>query len=314
MQFRTQIEVPQCSYQLSHELRGLSLGSCFSATIGNKLLAAKFPISVNPFGTVYNPCSIKNCVDMIVGKRTFSESDVFYENGVWQSFLLHTDFSSIQKETIVSHCKTVIADLQNSKSIDYVIITLGTAWIYEFKKTGEVVSNCHKISANHFNRRKLSVVECVSVLQEAIHSLQAINENVHIILTVSPIRHWKDGAHENQLSKATLLLSIEELQKQNKNIHYFPAYELIFDDLRDYRFYSEDMLHPNDVAIQYVWEQFSNTFFSPITKERIQRIERVTKALAHKPFNPESEEYKTFRKKNEAELEAIQKELRDLVK
>lgn len=308
MQFKTTIDVPHSAFEISHAQKGMSVGSCFSTNIGNRLHNAKFPILVNPLGTIYNPVSIANTIDLLLGTKAFDEQQVFFANGVWQSYYLHTSFSSVTKDEVLRKFQAVKEDFQqNFKSLDYVILTLGTAWVYELKSSKQIVNNCHKTPASQFNRRRLSVAECVSVLKHAIEQLRNENPNLHVIFTVSPIRHWKDGAHENQVSKSTLFLAIEELQNSLRNIFYFPAYELLMDDLRDYRFYADDMLHPSDVAIEYIWEKFSETYFSKETKDVIKQIDSIQKALEHKPFNAESEDYKLFLEKTKAEIEILQK-------
>lgn len=308
MQFKTTIDVPHSAFEISHSQTGMSVGSCFSTNIGNRLHNAKFPILVNPLGTIYNPVSIANTIDLLFGAKSMDEQQFFYANGVWQSYFLHTSFSSVSKDEVLQKFQSVKDEFQNKfKSLDYVIVTLGTAWVYELKSSKQIVNNCHKTPASQFNRKRLSVEECVLVLKESIEKLRNVNPNLHVIFTVSPIRHWKDGAHENQVSKSTLFLAIEELQNSEQNISYFPAYELLMDDLRDYRFYADDMLHPSDVAIEYIWEKFSETYFSKETKDVIKRIEFIRKALEHKPFNAESEEYQSFLAKTKAEMEVLQK-------
>lgn len=307
MQFKTTIDVPHSAFEISHAQKGMSVGSCFSTNIGSRLHNAKFPILVNPLGTIYNPVSIANTIDLLLGTKAFDEQQIFFANGVWQSYYLHTSFSSVTKDEVLRKFQAVKEDFQqNFKSLDYVILTLGTAWVYELKSSKQIVNNCHKTPASQFNRRRLSVAECVSVLKHAIEQLRNENPNLHVIFTVSPIRHWKDGAHENQVSKSTLFLAIEELQNSLRNIFYFPAYELLMDDLRDYRFYADDMLHPSDVAIEYIWKKFSETYFSKETKDVIKQIDSIQKALEHKPFNAESEAYKEFLTKQKLLCDDIQ--------
>ncbi len=307
MQFKTTIDVPHSAFEISYAQKGMSVGSCFSTNIGSRLHNAKFPILVNPLGTIYNPVSIANTIDLLLGTKAFDEQQVFFANGVWQSYYLHTSFSSVTKDEVLRKFQAVKEDFQqNFKSLDYVILTLGTAWVYELKSSKQIVNNCHKTPASQFNRRRLSVAECVSVLKHAIEQLRNENPNLHVIFTVSPIRHWKDGAHENQVSKSTLFLAIDELQNTLKNISYFAAYELLMDDLRDYRFYADDMLHPSDVAIEYICEKFSETYFSKETKDVIKQIDSIQKALEHKPFNAESEAYKEFLTKQKLLCDDIQ--------
>lgn len=298
MRFRTQIDVPRSVYTISYAQRGISFGSCFSETIGNRLAGYKFPILVNPFGTIYNPHSIKTNVELLLGKRTLQEADVFCQNDIWQSFLLHTTFSSVQKDAVFQSVTRQIEFYnKNFQAVDYVLFTLGTAWVYQYKETGEIVCNCHKVAANKFVRRRLSVDECVTVLQDTIELLRSRHPGIRVVFTVSPIRHWKDGAHENQISKSTLLLAIEELQSHLEGVDYFPAYELLMDDLRDYRFYADDMLHPNSQAVDYIWEQFQKVYLSSETLAQLDRIKSIKQALSHRPFNAESREYRLFLEK-----------------
>lgn len=306
MQFRTQIDVPRSAHTISYAQRGISFGSCFSETIGNRLAEYKFPIFVNPFGTIYNPYSIKSNVELLLGKRVLQESDVFCHNDIWQSFWLHTTFSSVQKDTVF---QSVIAQQENYKqnfqTVDYVLITLGTAWVYQLQETGEIVCNCHKVPASNFIRRRLSVEECVSVLEETITMLREQHPTLRVIFTVSPIRHWKDGAHQNQISKSILLLAIEELQNRVEAVDYFPAYELLLDDLRDYRFYADDLLHPSSQAVEYIWEQFQNMYFSPETKQLLKRVQSIKQAVCHRPFNAESRDYRLFVEKTIDDCEQL---------
>lgn len=309
MQFKTTIDVPHSSFEISHAHKGMAIGSCFTTNIGNRLLAAKFPILVNPLGTVYNPVSIAQTIDLLLGEIPFDEQQIFFANDVWQSYYLHTSFSSVNKQEVLQSFNNVRNEfLKRFQSVDYLFLTLGTAWVYELNETKQIVNNCHKTPASQFNRRKLSVEECVSILGKSIARLRRKNPDLHVIFTVSPIRHWKDGAHENQVSKATLFLAIDELQKTAKNIGYFPAYELLMDDLRDYRFYDEDMLHPSATAVEYIWEKFSETYFSKQTIGLISQIGAIHKAIEHRPFNAESSLYKTFIQNTLRDCETLSKE------
>ena len=308
MQFKTTIDVPHSLFEISHTHKGMAIGSCFTTNIGNRLSVAKFPILVNPLGTVYNPVSVAQTIDLLLGEIPFSEQDLFFANDVWQSYYLHTSFSSIdKKEVIRSFTEIKNVFFEKFHFFDYLLLTLGTAWVYELNETKRIVNNCHKTSSSQFTRKKLSVEECISVLKKSILQLQKINPNLQVIFTVSPIRHWKDGAHENQVSKSTLFLAIDSLQKSIQNISYFPAYELLMDDLRDYRFYDEDMLHPNATAVEYIWENFSKTYFSKETFNLISKIEAIQKAIEHRPFNAQSRSYKMFIQKTIEDCEALSK-------
>lgn len=308
MQFKTTIDIPHSSFEISHTLKGMAIGSCFTTNIGNRLQAAKFPILVNPLGTVYNPVSVAQTIDLLLGEIPFGEQDIFFANDVWQSYFLHTSFSRVEKQEVIRSFNKVRNNfLKNFQSLDYLFLTLGTAWVYELNGTKQIVNNCHKTPSSQFTRKKLSVEECVSVLEKSILRLQKINPNLQVIFTVSPIRHWKDGAHENQVSKSTLFLAIDSLQKSMQNIGYFPAYELLMDDLRDYRFYEEDMLHPSVTAVEYIWEKFSETYFSIETINLNANIEAIQKATKHRPFNANSESYNLFIQNTIAKCKTLSK-------
>lgn len=295
MKFKTDIEIPHAPFEITHGTCGIFIGSCFTTNIGEKLEKRKFPVLINPTGTVYNPVSITNTIELLLGDISFNERDIFNDNDIWQSYWLHTSFSSIHKEDVMKRFQTTKQNFSTLlPHLDYIFITLGTAWVYILKENGMIVNNCHKSPASYFKRRRLGVEECVNTLQKLIFLIREQRPKTKFIFTVSPIRHWKDGAHENQISKATLLLCIEELQKNNRDILYFPAYEILMDELRDYRFYDNDMLHPNTSAIQYIWETFQKTYFTQETCAVTKKIEDIHKAIEHKPFNENSPQYIQF--------------------
>jgi len=190
---------------------------------------------------------------------------------------------------------------------NHLMITFGTAWVYRLQGSDGVVANCHKLPEKQFTRGRLSVEEIVACWQPLLARLKAVNPPIRLLFTVSPIRHWRDGAHENQLSKATLLLAIEQLQKQC-DADYFPAYELMMDELRDYRFYAADMLHPSDVAVDYLWERFSDTRFDAATRAAMHEVEQINKALAHRPLNPDTDEYRRFNAQTRERIETLQRQ------
>jgi hypothetical protein len=306
MQFRTEISLKKTKRQIAYPDNITLLGSCFAENIGNMLKNNKFNVDVNPFGILYNPLSIENALRILLEKRFFSEKDLFFHNGVWSSFAHHGSFSSIcQNETLQNVNSKIITSSEKLSKIDFLLITFGTAWVYE--KDDKIVTNCHKLPEKEFQRRRLSILEIVDCYTKLIADIQKINPDFNVIFTVSPIRHWKDGAHENQISKSTLLLAINELQNKFENIDYFPAYEIVLDELRDYRFYEEDMLHPNLLAVNYIWEKFSEIYFSGETQNIQKEIEQITKAEAHRPFNPQTAEYQDFLQNLEIKKTDIQK-------
>lgn len=295
MDFRTIIPISPFENQIKHSHQLMMIGSCFTESIGERLQQAKFNVDINPFGIQYNPLSVASTLERLITKQKFTSNDIFQQGDQWHSFSHHSCFSGNTQDaclqTINLRLKQSTANLQQT---DYLFITFGTAWVYELTETGQLVSNCHKLPDTHFTRRRLTVEEIVAKYKELIEQLNAQQPTLKIVFTVSPIRHWKDGAHDNNISKSILLLAIDTLQQEFDNVSYFPSYELIMDDLRDYRFYAEDMLHPNSTAIDYIWGRFSDCYFSAETKNMANEMEKLSRALTHRPFNAEGEEYKKF--------------------
>jgi hypothetical protein len=295
MQFRTEIPISKAPTEITYKDRVILMGSCFAENIGNCLVFNKFNVDVNPFGVLYNPYSIAKSVRRLITGEMFSASDLIFHNGLWSSFAHHGSFSDASQTVCLDKINQRLANSSVMlKNADYLIITFGTAWVYEQKETNEIVANCHKFPEKNFIRRRLSVNEIVNTFISLLSDVQEVSPKIKFVFTVSPIRHWKDGAHENQISKSTLLLAINELQERVASIQYFSAYEIVIDELRDYRFYNEDMIHPNNTAIQYIWEKFSQSYFSTQTLQLQSEIQQINKAEAHRPFNPETKEHKLF--------------------
>ena len=294
--FQTPIEIPKSSFSSSYEDRILTLGSCFAENIGRKLQDVYFDVDVNPFGVLYNPVSILNSIELLLQQKTFAVDDIFEYNSLWQSFSHSSLFTDISAEGCLNKINSRLGTVgELFKKADILLITFGTAWVFEEKESGRVVSNCHKLPASSFTRRRLEVNEIVDAFNCLICNLLNKNPELQIIFSVSPVRHWKDGAAENSVSKSTLLLAANELQEQFANVHYFPAYEIMMDELRDYRFYAPDMLHPSEVAIDYIWEKFCRTYFSESTLKIKKELEQLSADLAHRPLHPESEEFQRFK-------------------
>lgn len=296
MDFYTPVELPANMPRLMHADRLMLLGSCFATNIGAKLTDAKFRCDVNPYGVLYNPLSISAALREISVGKEYTLNDLFFFRECWHSPMHHGDFSSAEAEETLLHINSRLDEAhRNLSQLNCLLLTFGTAWVYETKDTGRIVANCHKQAEVAFNRRKLSVEEIVADYKALFKILFAHNAALKIFFTVSPIRHVRDGMHANALSKATLLLAIEQLQvAYPEQVFYFPAYELLMDELRDYRFYAEDMVHPSDVAVRYVWERFVQTCISTDALQIMEESENIRKALLHKPFHPESDEYKRF--------------------
>ncbi len=292
--FRTVVEIEENNCKIGYGNKILFIGSCFAENIGNKLLQSKFNSLINPFGIVYNPVSVANTMLSIIDNKRFTEDDLVYNN-MWHSFFHHGRFSHEDKEICLKNINESCLNSNNFlKKTDFLVITFGTSWVYEYKSSGKIVSNCHKLPSNNFVRYRLPVDYIVELYNDLIQKVRGINPDIKIIFTVSPVRHWKDGAHGNQLSKAVLLLSIDGIINNNKNVWYFPSYELIMDDLRDYRFYSRDMIHISDEAVDYIWQKFIDTFIDKQSQSVMAQIEKIKKALAHRPFSADSKTYLDF--------------------
>ncbi len=309
--FRTVFDIEPSQNKINHTTKILSLGSCFSENIGEKLLYYKLPVIINPFGILYNPESVANSIDILLENKQFSDADLFEYNSVWNSFYHHSRFSDIDKQHCLQKINISINNAANHlKKTRFLLITLGTSWVYKYKKNGQIVSNCHKIPAKEFLRFKLSTEHIVKRFSNTFDTLLQQNTDINIVFTVSPVRHLKDGAHENQLSKATLLLAIDELTKKYSKINYFPSYELIMDDLRDYRFYTDDMIHPSQQAVEYIWNKFKNVFINKQTNNFFKQIEDINRALQHRSFQPKSEAHRKFLKKTLEKINTLEEQLK----
>jgi len=254
------------------------------------------PTDLNPFGTLYNPASIAQAVRILLRPERFTAKDLFFSNDIYQSFSHHSRFSSpSQDECLKNINDRLFSSASSIRNCKRMIITFGTAWVYKLKSNNQIVANCHKLPEKMFDRTMLSVESIVEEWKKLLLSLWEQNPELKILFTVSPIRHWKDGAHNNQLSKATLLLAIEQLQTEFKEqTFYFPAYEIMLDELRDYRFYADDMFHPSALAIEYIWQRFIEKMMTNDSQQIIREWSEIQKAINHKPFQPQSEAYKQF--------------------
>ncbi len=293
--FRTTFNIPKGGTVIDFSSKIMMMGSCFAENIGEKFIQNKFQTLVNPFGVLYNPESIANSLEFLIKKKKFTEIDVFEHQGVWNSFYHHSRFSDTLKDRCLENINTQIEiGSQFLKKADYLIITLGTSWVYQLKKSGKIVTNCHKVPASEFERFRISKCDMVEKLRSVLKKIKNQNLNLKIIFTVSPVRHLKDGAIENQLSKASLLLTVHELISEFEKVSYFPSYEIMMDDLRDYRFYADDQVHPSKLAIDYIWDKFKSSWIDPKLSGVMKEIEKINQAIEHRPFQPESREYQKF--------------------
>jgi len=282
MKFRTEIPIPKYPFQISYQDRVLLLGSCFSDNIGSFLTNNRFSVLSNPFGTLFNPVSIANTLKMTLNPALFTEDYRYYFDHRWVSFAHHGSFSHSDENQFVKQINEQFRITKTFlKKTNFLFITFGTAYCYNFIERDLIVANCHKIPNTKFHKYCLNINEIVTIYKEITSILQSFNPSIHIIFTVSPVRHLGDGFHENQLSKSVLHLAVEQLTN-GKNIFYFPAYEILMDDLRDYRFYAEDLCHPNESAVRYMEEIFAESFFSQKTKKQLKEIEKENKFLNHR--------------------------------
>jgi len=307
MNLQTQIPLTKQKHNLiNYQSKLLLLGSCFSENIGNKLNYYKFQSKQNPFGILFHPKAIENLITKALNKEEYTESDVFFHNERWHCFDAHSVVSSTSKEELLNTLNTNInSTFLQLKNTSHIIITLGTAWVYREIATDTLVANCHKIPQKKFLKELLTVEE-VSESLEAINSLvKSINPETTIVYTVSPVRHIKDGFIENQRSKAHLLSAIHEVVEPRNAIYYFPSYEIVMDELRDYRFYDEDMIHPNKTAINYIWEKFKEVWITEDSYKTMQQVDTIQRGLNHKPFNSESEAHQIFLKRLQQKKETL---------
>lgn len=295
MEFRTKVELPVGQGEIRHSDSISLWGSCFAENIGKLLSDNKFDCDVNPFGVLYNPLSIAKSMSILLDGKTYHEKDLRFDKGIWYSLMHHSSFSSTnQSECLEKINLRIVKGREMLGKARWIIFTWGTARVYEWKETGEIVGNCHKLPDRLFTRRLLGVEEVVSVFGSLLKKIHLINPDAQFLFTVSPIRHAKDGMHGNQLNKAVLLLAIEKLCREIPSCHYFPSYEIMLDELRDYRFYADDMLHPTPLAVNYIWECFCSSFFTADTLRIMKDWQEIRKALEHRPFDAKSEAYYTF--------------------
>lgn len=293
--FRTPVNVPESKYKLDYETPSLWIGSCFTENIGSRLSRMKFPVAINPFGIIYNPVSVKNSLAILLERRLFTEKDLFFSNGLWNSFFHHTEYSDPNLENCLQNINKEITHAHEFlKKSRFLFITFGTARVYQLKTNGSTVSNCHKLPHSNFNRKLLEVDEIVSLYIDLIDKLTKFNPGIKVVFTISPVRHWKDGAEGNQVSKSSLVLVIYRLREMFGNVLYFPAYEIVMDELRDYRFYDRDMLHVNDQGVDYIWEKFMDAFISPAAFPVIKKIVSINQGIGHRPFKPDAKDYREF--------------------
>lgn len=305
--FRTELQAEKALTSITHEDMVMLIGSCFAENMGEKFSAYKFNTLVNPFGILFNPASIAQSLDILTHNSfVFSQKKLHFHNDEWFSFFHHGKFSNADlSECLDTINETLFSTRKQLQQTDYLILTLGSSIVYRYQ--GNVVANCHKLPQKEFTRTLLSIDEIISVLLKSILKIKKFNPNIKIIFTISPVRYIKDNMVENTLSKANLVVAVHRLLQQIDNSFYFPAYEIMMDDLRDYRFYNSDMIHPCDVAIDYIWELFSKTFFDKQTWSINEMVHEIRLAKNHRLKNPFSQESKKFKTKQINKIHQIKK-------
>ncbi len=307
MKLQTQVLLQKTKTPIDYDSQLLLLGSCFANNIGLKLQHLQFQHLSNPFGNLFHPLAITNLISNAITEKKYTAEDIFLQNERWHCFDAHSDLSDPSKESTLTQLNDGIEKTREQlyKST-HVIITLGTAWVYKHLLLNRRVANCHKIPVSAFEKELLSIEEITASLQQLVQAIKKINAKAIVVFTVSPVRHLKDGFVENQLSKAHLIASVHSVLKCTEAT-YFPAYELMMDELRDYRFYEADMVHPNALAVSYIWEKFKASWLSKDSYATMEKVKTVQSGLSHKPFNASSTEHQRFLKSLEEKITYLKK-------
>jgi hypothetical protein len=316
MDFQLPFTIPASMVHISHQDFVVLVGSCFTEHIGKRMLEGKFPALVNPQGILFNPMSIASNLETAISEKKYKNSDLFSLNGVWNNWDFHSSFSHIEIEAAINNVNgSIFCSHQFLSKAKYLIVTFGSAYQYFLKpeyapqyQGNYGVANCHKAPGKWFDKRLLSIAEMQQKWAKVINALQQFNPELNLIFTVSPVRHYRDGLMENNRSKARLLELSHALVDEHNNCHYFPAYELVIDVLRDYRFYDQDMVHPNGQAAQYVWEHFVDAYMNDETKQLLKRIQEITTASKHIERFPGTDESHKFRQTMLDKAERLQEE------
>ncbi len=278
-EFRTVVHPGKYQSEIDVGSKIFLMGSCFTDNIGSKFLDARLQALVNPFGVLYNPFSIARLLERVKEQDLCQPEELVLHNGVWHHFDFHGRFSHPDQHRVCEQINNGLEVAANFlENTDFLVLTFGTSFVYERADTSEVVANCHKFPEDYFNRYRLDPEEIISLYKELIIALRVFNPGLKIVFTVSPVRHWKDGAHANQVSKSSLFLAIDKLCDLFDKVWYFPAYEIMMDELRDYRFYDDDMFNPSNRAVDYIWYRFSETLLSEKGRQFIKRTARILKS------------------------------------
>ncbi len=309
VKLQTQIPISkEVRNPISYKSNILLLGSCFSENIGHQLSYYKFDSAQNPFGILFHPKAIEQLIANAINEKNYSNDDVFLLHERWHSFEAHSSLSNSDQKILLKNLnKSIQLTHQRLLHTSHVFITLGTAWVYRHIESDTIVANCHKVPQKKFLKELLSVSEITESLEAIVSLIRSVNKKVSITFTVSPVRHLKDGFTENQLSKSHLISAIHQVVDGGRTSSYFPAYELMMDELRDYRFYKEDLIHPNKTAIHYIWNRFAETWIDQNAKSTMEQIEKIQNGLSHRAFNPDSEAHQQFLKTLQEQIQTLQR-------
>lgn len=309
MKFRTEIPLHPVIDQLTYESKVLLMGSCFSDHIGEKLTHYKFNTLSNPFGIIFQPLALEKLITRAINQDLFTKEDLFFLNERWHCFEVHSKWSHSDPDLMLGKLNSTLSQVENFIcSGSHLIFTLGTSWMYRHIKTDKPVANCHKVPQSQFLKELLGVIEVCETLDSLSALIKSVNPKAKTIFTISPVRHLKDGFVENQRSKAHLIAAVHEVVEPRKKKYYFPAYELLMDDLRDYRFYDNDMIHPSEVATAYIWEQFVKVWIADKVTPVMKEVAAIQSGLAHRPFNPDADAYHEFKDGLQRRIDSLKKE------
>ena len=309
MQLQTQIKIQKEQPQIDYSSKVLLLGSCFAENIGEKFLYHQFQQLQNPLGILFHPFAIERFLQRVFQQEEFTAKDIFQHQEIFSCFEAHSRMNALLEEDILRYLNSALTGtFQFLKETSHVIITLGTSWVYKHLGQDKYVANCHKIPQKNFSKELSSVNEIEKSLRNTIGYIQQLNNSCEFVFTVSPVRHAKDGFVENTRSKSHLLTALHQIVEKENQLHYFPSYELIMDELRDYRFYAEDLLHPNQVAIDYIWKRFQEIWLAEETLPVMKQVQQIRQGLAHRPFNPNSTAHQKFQQKLQQQIAQLQEQ------
>lgn len=296
--------------KIDYDSKVLLMGSCFSESIGDTLKYYKFDVSINPFGIIFNPVSLEKLVTRAISGEPFKPVDVFEHQDIWKSFEVHSKWSHADRAIFINDLNTQRKALRTFlEKATHAIFTLGTAWVYRHRQSKSIVANCHKIPAKEFTKELLSVEDVKQSLGNMVKELRKLNPSLKIMFTLSPVRHLKDGFVENNQSKARLIDALQQIYQINQGVDYFPSYEIVMDELRDYRFYKKDLVHPNDLAVEYIWEKFKRSWIQADVFPLMEQIMIIRKSQDHKPFHPDLKAHKEFQESLSKKIEQLQKRI-----